>query len=184
MWQALKATVWMALLSVTILTGSWANGVSSIKVSQLTADLPKVGVVKKTRTGYTYLSVSQQYIKRLMPALVKALPTLQSCLYQDHNSIGAHVTLYEPEWGATFKTKNLLGKRYHFQPEKMIEFLVPEVYQGKKEYKIWYVLLVKSPLLTQALKNAGLKKLPTLHISIAYSYWDASRAHCKPKRSF
>ena len=140
--------------------------------------LNNTGMVKQQSSThhYIYLAISADHIDKLYPILKNNLPfIMKHCLRKDRNTIGAHITLYEPEninpamW--TKIQKLLLGKSFKFTA-KGANILFMKKRKGREYvYETWYVINVSAPKLKQTLEmiDPNDPYIKDLHYSIAVS---------------
>jgi len=117
-------------------------------VLKIARQLPPVGVLKKDKSGYVYLQLSNDYINKLYPLIIcegakLPLPTKKA-------SVGASITVFESSEGVNPQE---LEEEYDF----LVKSLVSATIKSSKGLKREWALIVEAPAL-EALRE---KYLPS-----------------------
>lgn len=166
----------LVFLSVSASLCGWADGVTSVDEPQAMTyaqqQLPRHGVLQKTKEGLLYLKVSDRYIYELLPLLPDVLSPPP---YFGPGLIGAHISIIqsgEIDWTKP-PTLPALGTRYSFNLGHFA-WLVPQ--NIPKASKL-YLLTIDSPDLVKIRTDAGLSpqfKDHVLHITLGVQYLEST----------
>ncbi len=128
-------------------------------------NLPLQGILKQTRSRYTYLQVDDRFIYDLFPLLIA--PNKQMPLYftQAYNHVGAHITVINEE-EYVLDTVDELGKQF--------SFIITGLHHAALELTSYFILSIESLELVKIRNQYGLSDIPIyrgipveFHITIA-----------------
>lgn len=108
--------------------------------------LDAFGKLKISKNKLLYLDIDDAYIISLFPMLCDQKITMPDYF---NDSVGAHVSVVYPEESPILDQQDF-GKEYHFK--------ITELARAELNKKIYYVLLVDSPMLGQLRMKYGLSE--------------------------
>lgn len=168
-------TALIALSFVASLQG-WADQPTLVDEPQAMTyaqeQLPRHGILQKTKDGLLYLKVTDRYIYELLPLIPEVLSPPP---YFGSGLIGAHISIIQPSeinW-ASPPSLPALGTRYSFSLGHFA-WVVPQSIPAASKL---FFLTIDSPDLVKIRTDAGLPprfKDHDLHITIGVQYLEST----------